>query len=429
MAEELAVGQSPRKFPLAGALTWLTHRHTWIPVFATLVGMYLATNLGLPKVGFFSGFVRVYVAQPIMWTGVIAGVVMAARYATTGGLTFNRSMLGIGLLLGGFQIAVMVISGLLSSLGRSPYTLDPVGILTNFVFWGTTLVGTELIRAYLLSVFARRYTTTALGIIAVLFTALEPPLVRFTNLPGPLESIPFFGGGALLPLFGENLMASFLAMVGRPVPAIAYRGMLEAFEWLSPILPDPAWVIKGFIGIMVPVVGMVVVQSLYLTEAEPKDVELKEPEPETQVEPKSSSRAKRVYSLVSWAAVGIISLALVSFSVGAFGVRPGVVLTGSTSPSISAGDIALTKEIAIDTINEGDIVQYYDPGKGITIWHRVIEIQEKGGSRAFIMKGDANNTPDLRPILPEQIRGRVVFVVPKLGLVSIEIKKLLADLL
>lgn len=77
-------------------------------------------------------------------------------------------------------------------------------------------------------------------------------------------------------------------------------------------------------------------------------------------------------------------------------------------------------EALADVINEGDIIQFRK--ERVTVMHRVVEIQETEDLRFFITKGDANNAPDLAPVVPEQVVGKVVFKIPKLGWVAIVIK-------
>jgi len=51
--------------------------------------------------------------------------------------------------------------------------------------------------------------------------------------------------------------------------------------------------------------------------------------------------------------------------------------------------------------------------------HRVIDIQGSGDSKQFITKGDANDNPDIDPVSPEQVKGEVMFAVPKPGWVTL----------
>jgi len=45
------------------------------------------------------------------------------------------------------------------------------------------------------------------------------------------------------------------------VASIAYLGILEAFEWLSPILPNPPWALKALITTLIPVAGFLIVSE------------------------------------------------------------------------------------------------------------------------------------------------------------------------
>lgn len=89
-----------------------------------------------------------------------------------------------------------------------------------------------------------------------------------------------------------------------------------------------------------------------------------------------------------------------------FGYGTAVVLSGSMEEAISVNDLVVYRQQ--DSYEVGDIVSYNTGSSLVT--HRIVELSETG----FITKGDANNTPD-SPILPEQIVGKVVLVVPGVG--------------
>ena len=83
------------------------------------------------------------------------------------------------------------------------------------------------------------------------------------------------------------------------------------------------------------------------------------------------------------------------------------VATGSMSNTIEIGDVVivqLTKEV-----NKNEIIVYRDGDNFVT--HRLIE---KDGNK-LVAKGDANNSED-KPITEEQILGRVIYVIPKIGI-------------
>ena len=85
------------------------------------------------------------------------------------------------------------------------------------------------------------------------------------------------------------------------------------------------------------------------------------------------------------------------------------VQTGSMIPKYQIGDVILVKERDIDKIKVGDDVTYLGKEgstKGMLITHRVIDIEEIDGQKAFHTQGIANNLED--PIVyGNQINGVV----------------------
>jgi len=52
----------------------------------------------------------------------------------------------------------------------------------------------------------------------------------------------------------------------------------------------------------------------------------------------------------------------------------------------------------------------------------VVEIQEIEGSMVFVTQGDANSKPDTDPVIPENLVGKVIFSIPKIGWAAIAVK-------
>ena len=84
-----------------------------------------------------------------------------------------------------------------------------------------------------------------------------------------------------------------------------------------------------------------------------------------------------------------------------------VVLTGSMSGTIEPDDFIITHKQSDYMV--GDIVMYQTGGTPVT--HRIISENEKG----YRTKGDANNTDDGTDIPKEDVVGKVVLVIPKIG--------------
>jgi len=91
-----------------------------------------------------------------------------------------------------------------------------------------------------------------------------------------------------------------------------------------------------------------------------------------------------------------------------------IIETGSMRPSISPGDVVAVMPVPTEQLNVGDIITYATADKLIT--HRIIAIQGQGDHMQVITQGDANNTEDA-PVLASQVRGRVTYTIPRVGLV------------
>jgi signal peptidase len=94
-------------------------------------------------------------------------------------------------------------------------------------------------------------------------------------------------------------------------------------------------------------------------------------------------------------------------------------------PELEVGDIVIIQEIPVEEIQKGDIIQYFDPDMPIPVVHRVHEITMEENNKFYITKGDANSDPDSDPIVSDQIMGKSVFTLPKIGWIPIAIKEFL----
>lgn len=115
------------------------------------------------------------------------------------------------------------------------------------------------------------------------------------------------------------------------------------------------------------------------------------------------------------AAAGSLCLLLVILS---FTLNISIMMfkTGSMSPTITAGSIALVKEIPASELNVGDVATVQRTHEELPVTHRVTEIKNiaDDGTVTFTMKGDGNDTPDVEPYSASTVQ-RVFFSAPGLA--------------
>jgi len=95
------------------------------------------------------------------------------------------------------------------------------------------------------------------------------------------------------------------------------------------------------------------------------------------------------------------------------------IISPSMEPNIKVFDVVFVKKTNVKKLKEGDIITFYSTNTffgNTPITHRIVEIlQLPDGEIAFRVKGDANSVPDEEKVIPNNIIGKVMFKVPKLG--------------
>ncbi len=140
------------------------------------------------------------------------------------------------------------------------------------------------------------------------------------------------------------------------------------------------------------------------------------------------NKNSKVFTIVSAIICVILSFVLISNVIiiikgavnperppSVFGVTSMIVLSGSMSGNepghIEVGDLIVTKSVDPETLKVGDVITFMEQGT-TTVTHRIIAINNDG---TFKTKGDANNAEDKAPVQHEDIVGKYVFRIPKLG--------------
>ena len=98
-----------------------------------------------------------------------------------------------------------------------------------------------------------------------------------------------------------------------------------------------------------------------------------------------------------------------------------VIVSGSMEPIIKVQDAILIKRVPENEIKVGDVVTYVSHDEsfyGILITHRVVNIKNENGQKVYITKGDHNATIDIKPVNANQIYGKVIMRIPKIGYIK-----------
>jgi signal peptidase len=325
----------------------------------------------------------------------------------------NKRITFMAVLVAVFQIFIFIDAGLVNKFGRSPILFTPSAIALNLTLVTTTLLGTELSRAYLTKNLNNRKPTLTLLAITLLYSFLSVSILALINFQDPLAYTKFIGE-TFLPTITENLLATYLALLSGPVASLAYRAPMQAFWWFSPILPDLPWGYKSLIGVMTPTIGFIAI-NMATTQRDLRKAGIPTQRKLTIEKIKSQK------SIKGWLAISVFLVLAVWTSTGLFGFYPTIIASGSMTPTMEVGDIAIVISTDPNKIEIGDIIQYWQNGE--MILHRVVDTYQAAGEKVFVTQGDANNAPDPEPVFPNQVRGKLILTIPKIGWISIAVKE------
>jgi signal peptidase len=328
----------------------------------------------------------------------------------------NKRIIIMALLAAVFQIFILIDAGLITQFARSPLSFSPAGIALNLILVSSTLLGMEMSRGYLTKNLSRKNPTLNVAVITILYTFANVSIFALINFQDPLSYTKFIGE-RFLPILTENLLATYLALISGPMASLAYRAPLQAFQWFCPILPDPSWGYTALIGVMAPTIGFIAI-NMATTQRDLTKAGISTPRMQTRKSRKSEKSTK------GWLIISVFLVLTVWTSTGLFGFYPTIVASGSMRPALDVGDISIVTSTNPSNIQVGDIIQYWQ-GEEMNL-HRVAEIQQTESGLQFITKGDANNAPDTTPVTADQIRGKLILTIPKVGWVSIAIKESIA---
>jgi signal peptidase len=351
-----------------------------VPPWALVGGWALAVYLwvNVAHAALLSPELSVYLVQPLLWLSLGAVSLFGWRVALVERPRPTPRLVLTGALVGAFHVALLVLAGLAFGFGSSPYGHSFLVLLGNAIYTGSMLLSVEMARAFLVVGMGRR-PTLAIVSASLLFTLINVPLARWAGV-SDLGTFGRLAGEILLPGFPRT--PHFPPGVLGSCP-LMYRGVLHAFEWLSPVLPRLPWAATAFVGTLGPVLGLILTHRTF------------------QVRGSGERRSLGLALPI----LGLAAVALLWFNVGLFGVQPTVVSGVSMEPAMKAGDLAIVREVPAAEIEVGDVVRFRH--EGVHVVHRVVETETDGGS-SLQGTGRRPGSP-----LSEDRSGVVVLVAPK----------------
>ncbi len=128
----------------------------------------------------------------------------------------------------------------------------------------------------------------------------------------------------------------------------------------------------------------------------------------------------KIFKTIQYIVTGFLLLAILLLLVSIFPITGNysflIVRSGSMEPSISTGDLIVTKPFKDYEV--GDIISFGRQNKtNDSVTHRIYSSTVINGEINYTTKGDANNAPDKKSVLKQDIDGGVIVTIPWVGYV------------
>lgn len=309
-----------------------------------------------------------------------------------------------GLCIAGSVIYIAINYGaglLLKNIASSPYDMSPKGVISNIATQIPEIIAFILVRSYSVNAVYKKTNHSIFWIVVIsLYLAILQINLTKLSIARSYEDLFICLAQDILPKVSLSFLMTTVCLVGGSIPCIYYMCINKIFMFIFPFLPSLPWVAESVIGIAYPIILSMFIWEEYKI--------LSHLKPSTQKE-----------NIFSFSASLIFLVAFSWFVVGVFPIYPSVILTGSMEPLIYPGDVVLIRKLMSEEevykLKEGDIINF--KMEDITITHRIKEIKsDEAGNLSFITKGDNNDREDNWVVPPNDLKGTIEKVVPKIGL-------------
>ena len=96
-----------------------------------------------------------------------------------------------------------------------------------------------------------------------------------------------------------------------------------------------------------------------------------------------------------------------------------VVLSGSMQPTFQTGDVIVTVDTPVSSLQVNDVITYHSPeNTKMLVTHRIMKKTFTDHGFVFLTKGDANDMNDSYQVSSDLVVGRIVCSIPYVGYVA-----------
>jgi len=345
-----------------------------------------------------------YIINPLIWIAITIFTYFFTYQKATKYFPFKITVTYRAIISALLYIIFFYTLGKVTGFSKNPYSLTISGIIINF-FSLLLIIGLkEVIRSLMVNSISNDHRIY-IYLLFFLFFFIDLDIIALTKITINPENLVIFIIGDLITNIINTLFCLYLVKKSGFLASFSYKIITFLPILIIPIVPKYNWIIPAIFDIVFPIAIFIIIEYIFREKNRfipNKDTDI--------VQPKY------------WITAFIISGIIIVFSLGGFGVKPLVIITGSMRPNINEGDLVLIKECKINDIEVGNIIQFQQ--EDYTIVHRVIKVYQERNNIKLITKGDNNNKEDRNPVTKDNLLGCFQYRLPYLGYPTYLISKI-----
>jgi len=373
-----------------------------------------------------------YVAYGVLNASMLAAFLLfvkgiegsdTSKYGFGGTGPTRQSLFVAILLVAAFSLVVMEPGFVLGFSRQASPTLFVFG----FFLFTAPLVATAqeaVFRGYIFKKLASKTTLVAALIVSSTLFAIQstnPLVLNGSSVNGVVQylfsnTLTAFALGIAMCLYFYKAGWSLLG------PIVVRSGMLLQ-QNLSPIVANTTGWEFTFVFQLMGFAAMILLVNAFVKEPKllaKKYLDLQIGPKKWRFLQRARWRAEAKRTLRAFAVVGIVVICgvLAFEAVAGSSVHLTAIPTGSMRPTIYPGTLVVVQAVGSPSqIHVGDIIEFSPTWFNGSVVHRVIGVGTSGqGGTLYSTKGDNNTSPDPLPVSYGRVTGKVVLIVPYLGL-------------
>ena len=162
-----------------------------------------------------------YILNPIMWIvfAVVLNILIGKQYGKCRIKNTARTYACIAVLV---YIIINLISGLVVTFGKNPYSISFMGILINFWMFGSVIIMQEIVRYKIINNVYEKDKIKIAIIISIVYIIIGIGINNILNVKSVYDLMVEIVFKELIPIITANIFASYMAINFEYVTSIIY---------------------------------------------------------------------------------------------------------------------------------------------------------------------------------------------------------------